>query len=572
MRRKFKRKNGKNKGISGQKKTLLKYRKLLENNDHTKLLKQLHSVNRDSKDHLIVYIKSIALHKTGRLDEALEFIEQALHLQPENLNYIRFRGRILEDKNLLIQAIHAYSQVVDKEPTDYETYYKMGLLLEKIERFDQAIICFKKAIEEDSNKQAYLRHIGFCFYSIGELKTAAHYYEQAVSCEGNTSLAWVLIGTLFMSKGEKENAAQAFRKALEIDPQCYLAYPNYVKSASLHHHEIDSLIKHLEVTTKNTSLQPADKRFCHFSLGELYHNQKKYDLAFEHFKNGNKYRAEVIGTFNPQALVKELNWYRKHFSKSFFDRNRGLNSFSSKPVFIVGMPRSGTTLIEQIVASHELGFGAGELSTIKSICTNLGAGELTESFFTRLKQLNAPEIDAEAIKYLEQLERYNKKATRIVDKMPHNQQFLWCISLLFPQAPIIHCQRDPLDTCLSCFFTDFNSGHNYKENLYSLGEFYSIFSKFMDHWKKVVPNPILTVQYEELIESTEKLSRKIIKHIGLHWDSNCLELRDRGHFSQTASNLQIRKGIYKTSIKRWKRYENYLDPLKKGLAVGENLC
>lgn len=251
-------------------------------------------------------------------------------------------------------------------------------------------------------------------------------------------------------------------------------------------------------------------------------------------------------------------------------KKKNLGSDSQKPVFIVGMPRSGTTLLEQIIASHQYGFGAGELSEMKLITDEFGfSGDLTRQIFEKVNSLGKEEIREFAGKYLKRLERHSGDAKRIVDKMPQNQVYLWFISLLFPDAPVISCIRDPLDTCFSCFITDFHGGHAYKQDMFSVGAYYAVFSKYMELWKEVVANPILTVNYEDLTENTEKVTRQVIKHIGLDWDQNCLELRDRGHFSQTASNIQIRQGIYKTPVKRWTKYEKHLGPLKEGLEEGK---
>ena len=139
-----------------------------------------------------------------------------------------------------------------------------------------------------------------------------------------------------------------------------------------------------------------------------------------------------------------------------------------------------------------------------------------------------------------------------------------------PEAPIIYCRRDPRDTCFSCFVTDFNSGHEYKNDLYTLGRYYRIYERLMAHWKPVIPNPILTVQYEELVDNPEQISRKVIEHIGLDWEPECLELRSKQHFSLTASNVQIRKGIYRSSVQRWKLYEKDLTPFLDGLEKYKN--
>lgn len=546
--------------------------KLYKSGQYDHLLDVLKEVDADSKDGDFLYLKAKTFYKLDRKEKAMSLIQKAHQLKPDNVEYLQTTAEWLEEQAQILSALAVYSGIIRIEPNNHLILQKMGLMLERLERFEQAITCFKKAIDIQPHNPASLRHIGLCYYLMGDLDSAAEFYERAVSTGGNTSSGWVLIGNLFLSKGQRENANQAFRKAIEIDEKCYFAYSSYVRSASFSQTERDALIEKLEKLLLEKASISTEKRLCHFSLGKLYHQKQDYDKAIVHYGLGNSFRVDKVGKFSKEGFISQYKWCKKNLNKDFFENKKKAGNTSLKPVFIVGMPRSGTTLLEQIIASHVSGYGAGELSMIKTIADDLGcAGNFDENLFQRINDLQGHDINSFAKKYLDRLERHSQTAKRIVDKMPQNQVFLWVISLLFPNAPIINCVRDPLDTCLSCFIIDFKDGHSYKESLFTVGVYYSIFSKFMDHWEKVISNPILTVQYEELTENPEAITREVIDHIGLDWDQNCLELRDRGHFSQTASNLQIRKGIYKTSIKRWQKYEKHLDPLKEGLAKGEKM-
>ncbi len=560
----------KNKGVS-QKRLIQQYRTLFENEEYSSALQLLDNVSDDSNLDQILFLKSKVFHKVGDVENALKLLQKANGINPKNLEYLLYTAQIQEEDNNLLQALMLYSKVFQIEPRDISSLMKMGMLLERLERFDQAIVCYKKLLKLKKDDPVSIRRIGLCYYHLGDLSKAADYYEKAISLGGDTSPVWLLIGALFLSKGDRENAANAFKKALTIDRTFYAAYPQYIKSANLSKEECDDLIDRLENLIKVQATLPTQKRLCHFSLGDLYHKQENFREAINNYEFGNRYRAEVVGSFTIEPLLARLNWCRSHLHKDLYaTHNKRTSSYLSQPVFVVGMPRSGTSLLEQIIASHSLGFGAGELPTIKRIIHDLGGlGGYNDQFLVKIRGLTSADIEQYIEKYMSELTRYNQVATRIVDKMPHNLMHLWMIGLLFPEAAVIHCARDPLDTCLSCFFTDFNDMHTYKESLYKLGQYYSVYNQFMAHWEDIVPNPILRVQYEEVVDNPESMTRKIIEHIGLEWDSNCLKLRDKHHFSRTASNLQIREGIYKTSVKRWQKYEKYLDELKRGLEDGK---
>ncbi|MGH6874602.1 MAG: sulfotransferase family protein, partial [Aestuariivirgaceae bacterium] len=239
-------------------------------------------------------------------------------------------------------------------------------------------------------------------------------------------------------------------------------------------------------------------------------------------------------------------------------------------VFIVGMPRSGTSLVEQIIASHPKAFGAGELDDIGFIAATLGMkGVRTDVPVDpeRILSLSRPEIVKAASRYLRRLSRRSPEAVRITDKMPHNFERLGLIALMLPRARVIHCRRDPLDTCLSIFMQDFQEAHGYAANLRSLGLYYGEYAGLMAHWRKVLPTPLLEVDYERLIENAPAEIRKIIDFVGLKWDDACLNFHRTRRAVATSSHWQVRQPIYATSVMRWQNYRQFLAPLIEALGT-----
>ena len=239
----------------------------------------------------------------------------------------------------------------------------------------------------------------------------------------------------------------------------------------------------------------------------------------------------------------------------------GLGSDSEVPVFIIGMPRSGTTLVEQILASHSSVFGAGELNDMKQIAAQAarlsGSGQ---SYPNCVPALRAEEYSVLAEEYLRRLSKAakNREFPRIIDKHPLNFQFVGLILALFPKARIIHTVRDPLDTGLSCFFQNFTKGQDYSFNLRALGNFYNDYRRLMEHWELVFPGRILTVGYEDLLANQEEETRKLISYVGLSFEQDCIEFYKTDRKINTASFLQVRKPLYQSSKQRWRHYREQL--------------
>ena len=235
-------------------------------------------------------------------------------------------------------------------------------------------------------------------------------------------------------------------------------------------------------------------------------------------------------------------------------------------MFIVGMPRSGTTLTEQILASHPQVAAGGELKALWRIMQRAEKiAQQDDASRRQLEALNPETINAEAAEYLAALSRVSRTADRVTDKMPHNFQALGTIALMFPNARVIHCVRSPMDTCLSCYTHRFNEGHAYANDLATLGLYYREYARLMDYWRAVLPIRMLESRYEDLIADQEGASRRLIAFLDLEWDDACLDFHKTQGTVRTLSRLQVRQPLYGSSVAQWKRYEKHLGPLKEAL-------
>ena len=312
-------------------------------------------------------------------------------------------------------------------------------------------------------------------------------------------------------------------------------------------------------------LSAVDESLLRLAAADLLDAAGRYDEAFAFATRANNLRRVAYDSAANEATIDRLitYWTRRRMACLPKAAYR-----SDKPVFIVGMPRSGTSLVEQIVASHPLVHGAGELDFLYRVLSGaFGMLNSTEDDFPgSLDGLSIAKADGLAQIYLEPLIALNPAAARITDKMPLNFVHLGLIALLLPDARVIHCRRDPLDTCLSCYMTPFNGGNDFKYTLSSLGHFYRQYERLMAHWKQVLDLPILDVSYEQVIADPEGQSRKMIEFLDLPWDDRCLSFHETRRPVGTASVQQVRRPIYQSSVERFRHYEKYLGPLKSALA------
>jgi hypothetical protein len=311
------------------------------------------------------------------------------------------------------------------------------------------------------------------------------------------------------------------------------------------------LIPVVEKLVSDPQLPNRDAIHCHFALGNFFDSGKLFDQAFKHFLRGNALQRETL-TYDAQENMQYVDSLIKVYSNGFFQGKRQFGSASRLPVFIVGMPRSGTSLTEQILSSHALVHGAGETRACPAInysiaqqlkyakpepeCMSLIDGNMVEEYSAR---------------YLQQLKFHCPGAARITDKEPGNFFRIGLIKTLFPDARIIHCQRNPLDNCISLFF-HFFTAFQCSFELTELGQFYLDYQRLMTHWQNLFPGEIFALQYEELVEDQERVSKRLIDYLGLEWDEKCLDFHNNERNVVSPSNLQIRQPMYQNSINRWK--------------------
>jgi tetratricopeptide (TPR) repeat protein len=498
------------------------------------------------------------LFNQGRFEEAEDYARRLLNKHPDWVYGWNILGVCCGELEKYNEALGAFQKVLSFLPNDPNVYNNIGPVFQELGKLTEAVESLQKAVALNPNLTTAHLNLGIALRKQGKLKEAEESLRSAQTLSPDYPEIYRNLALIYEDLGNIEEARWLFEKAITLapsDPQIISNYAHCRKFKAEDHHWADRLERILSQTEREK-----DRTHCHFALGKMYDDMGRYGEAFTHYREGNHLER------------KKNNYHRNNFS-TFVDslikaspaghqRSRKWTGFLSEiPVFILGMPRSGTSLVEQIISSHPLVFGAGELEYFNEKRKALVAKQ-GSSYSECIENLSDIELEEIAAEYLDLLGKLDDKALRVTDKMPSNFIHLGLISLLFPRARVIHCRRNPLDTCLSIFFQNFSNRHPYAYDLGELGHYYGEYERLMGHWRQVIPQKmILEVDYEAVLEKPEEVSRNLIGFCGLDWDDRCLKFHENKRAVRTASFWQVRQPLYKTSKERWRNYEKHLGPL-----------
>jgi tetratricopeptide (TPR) repeat protein len=476
------------------------------------------------------------LRERGRLTEAEAALDNALRLRPNYPEAYNNLGTLLRERGELIKAEAALRDALRLQPTFPEAYYNLALVIREQDQLNQAEVSFHDALRQ---KPEYPNALA----GLAEILTA---------------------------QGRRDEAVSHYREAIRIQPDYTLSYFKLGELAAQGQYTFTTdETEKMQALLATGGLSAEHGAHLHFALAAMLDKRGLHDEAFGHYDRANELQKEVFRqrnrAFDPKrhrAFVDELI---ATFTPEFFERARSFGLDTEVPVFVVGMPRSGTTLVEQILASHPRVFGAGELSDVpaivKSLAQLLGS---PEQYPVCLERIDSGRTIALAERHVQRLHALGGSALRVVDKLPSNFLHLGLIALLFPRAHVIHCRRDTLDVCVSCYFQHFLD-MPFASSLEDIGYYYRQYERLVRHWRDVLPLRVHEVVYEDLVANQEAMSRSLIDFLGLDWDERCLAFHKNQQAVRTASHLQVRRPIYTSSVQRWKRYEKHLQPLLAAL-------
>lgn len=475
-------------------------------------------------------------------------------------------GNLLHAQNKLPEALACYRRCCQILTDNAVCFYNYGSCLHASGDWPAAEPLMAQAAALDPAYTEAIIELGAIRRHLGDPAGATEALAEALRLEPGSCPAHRLMGLVLKDQGQMEAARDSLRKGLEFAPDDALSrylltrYQKYSDPDDADITMLQSLLGRPGLTGDNAIL-------LHFALGKIYDDLARYQQAWHHYQLANRLKRDSLGV-GWIATGIELHRYRRIFQPSLFRRFSQATSCSSElPVFIIGMPRSGTTLVEQICASHSLVQGKGELKKITQLIKDLPGRCKGQAPYPECLLTAAPSLVYDlAQQYVAELATgLPAETTRIIDKMPANFQELGLISILFPQARIIHCRRDPLDTCLSNYFQNFEEGNECSYDLETLAFYYRKYLERMELWETVLANKIHTVQYEALVSNPEAESKALLEFLGLDWEPGCLEFYQSKRNVQTLSDWQVRQPIYRQSVARWKNYEQYIGELIKGL-------
>jgi tetratricopeptide (TPR) repeat protein len=504
-----------------------------------------------------------ALAAQGEHDAAVPHFEAALAINPNYFEARKGLANALGALDRYREAAEHYEKALTLIPDDAEVRTALGNTLHRLERPEEAIAQYERALAVSPDFVEAHNSLGNTLHFLDRSEEAIAHFQRVIAIAPNDVEAYASLGNTLVALGRMDEAQTPLAKAIVLAPRntgCYYSLANSKRMTADNPH----FAAMKELAADAASLPVAGQTDLHFALGKAFADVGDQQQSFDHVLQANALKRQQI-KYNETDLLGKFDRTRNVFTAEVMSDKQGRGDPSTTPVFIVGMPRSGTTLIEQILASHPKVFGAGELREMAKLSLLLRSPEGL-SYPEAVPTMSADELRQIGTNYVQATRRMAPTAERIVDKMPGNFSLTGLINLVLPNARIIHACRDPRDTAFSCFSLQFAVSHEYTYDLADLGRFYCGYARLMEHWRAVLPDgAMLEVQYEELVADLEHHARRIVAYCGLEWDDACLAFHKTERSVRTASAAQVRQPIYQSSIGRWRPHEARLQPLLREL-------
>lgn len=536
-----------------------------------------------------------ALGNTGQIDQAVEAFARAVRCRPDFAHAHYNLGLALRAAGRNKAALGALRKATELSPEAPEPLQSLGHLLHSLGRYEPAIRCFRKLVELRPDDAAAHTSLGAALHMLGDLEAGRDAYQHALSLRPEYATAHSNLGHVYQSLRDPDRAEACFRRALSLAPDDESALAGLasnldrrgryteawemlqdrldpdrsdpelvITGADLQRHlgQPDRAAGILRRALSRKDLTSSTLQRMHFTLGAACDAQGSFEEAFDHFRRGNEMKPVL---FNRDEYEEDVARLLEVYGSGVGASMPRADDPDERPVLVVGMPRSGTSLVEQILACHPRVAGAGELIDLGRLAAGLGGGG-GPRFPLSAAETRPETLVAAAREYSQVLSSVDETALRVIDKTPANHVFLGFVEQLFPRAHVIHCVRHPLDTALSCYFQNFaGQGIPFSYKLEDIVLYYNGYLRVMDHWRRHTRLAFHDVIYEELVSDQEPVSRELVAFLGLEWDPACLAFHQLDRTVATASHAQVRRPMYRSSLGRYRQYEPWLGPLLQGI-------
>ncbi len=494
----------------------------------------------------------------GRPEQAEPLLRRRLEVSPTDTVALRMLAEAIAALGRHRDAELLFVRCLELDP-DYDgARFCFADLLHRQQKASDAIPHVDALLARDSAEPAYRNLMAACLGLVGAYDRALALYEGLLAEFPTQPKIWLNYGHALRTVGRREEAVVAYRRCLALAPELGDAYWSLanLKVAPISPAEEAAMLAQLE----RPGLDAEDRLHLHYALGKALENRGEHANAFDHYARGAAIRRGQVA-YDASAMTAFVSRSKALFDPAFFAERAGAGSRSDEPIFIVGLPRSGSTLIEQILASHSAVEGVGELAEVGFIAGELGAG-----YPEILADLDAAELAAMGEHYLERIRTHRRQGrVRFIDKMPNNFLHVGLIQLILPRAIIVDARRHPMGSCFSAFKQHFAQGQAFSYDLTDLGRYYRDYVDLMAHVDAVLPGRVHRVVYEDLVQDTEVEIRRLLDHCGLPFEPACLTFYENTRAVRTVSSEQVRRPIYREGVDQWRRYQSWLGPLEEAL-------
>jgi tetratricopeptide (TPR) repeat protein len=509
--------------------------------------------------------EAASLHAEGKFEEAERKYRAVLNEEPNNVNALRMLAMIAAAAQHIEDAERLLRKVTKLAPDYFTAQVDLGRIYKEQDRYEDAMACFRKAIELEPNNPKPWFLLAGTLAPAALTHDAVEAYQKCLSIRPDHAGALLGLGHTLKTVGRQEEGIAAYRRCIDLKPdngETYWSLAN-LKTFRFTDEELAQMEQRLG--SGEIKHESSEVNFM-FALAKAYEDREDYDTAWKWYEEGNAKQRGLV-SYDPVHAEVTNNALLDVFDEELFERLAGQGCSDDSPIFVLGLPRSGSTLIEQILASHSQVEGTSELPYLARVAASLNLNRADGINYPEavreLKGDNLVQLGEDYLGYA-QMHR-TEGTTRFIDKMPNNFPNIGLLHLILPNAKIIDARRHPMDACLGNYRQLFAKGQNFTYDLTEIGEYFLQYQRMMDHWQALLPGKILTVQYEDNVTDFENQVRRIIEFCELPWEESCLRFYETDRPVRTASSEQVRQPIYADSLNYWKRYEDKLDELKEVL-------